>query len=357
MDLFQRGAIFSMFTTLLVPLDGSRRAEAALPLAARLAHHNGATLVLVRVVSVLSEYWPTISTAYPSLTESAVEADMAEASAYLKEVAASRELAGLCIKTTVHYGPVVPTILSVATSYASNLIVLSSHGSAGMIHWMMGSVAEKIARHATIPVLVVREGGVPADSAFADPSKPVRMLVPLDGSLGAQAALEPGAALLNAFALPGQQTALHLVRVCQPFSTTGRHLDREWQDEEELARAKESLRSTVERIQTGDLAPGISQQCLPVTWSVIRDMDIARALVGIAEQRGEVQSTDNAEGCQLIALSTHGRSGFQRWMLGSITERVLHATTLPILVVRPPEPAAGRASGSQFSLSGSSTER
>jgi len=343
-----------MFTTLLVPLDGSRRAEAALLLAARLAHQSGATLVLVRVVSVLSEYWPTIGTAYPSLTESAVEADLAEASAYLEDVASTRELAGLCVKTAVHYGPVVPTILSVATSYASDLIVLSSHGSAGMIHWMMGSVAEKIARHATLPVLVVREGGLPSE---ADPNQPLRMLVPLDGSQSAQAALEPGAALLDALALPGQHTSLHLARVCQPFSTPNRFLDREWQDEEVLVRARESLRSTVERIQTGDLAPGISQRCLPVTWSVIYDMDVARALVGMAEQGGETQSTDDAARCQLIAMSTHGRSGFQRWMLGSITERVLHATTLPILIVRPPAPAAGRACGSQLPLSGFSTER
>jgi nucleotide-binding universal stress UspA family protein len=264
------------------------------------------------------------------------------------------ELAGLCVKTTVHYGPVVPTILSVATSYASNLIVLSSHGSAGMIHWMMGSVAEKIARHATIPVLVVREGSMPSDSAFADPGRPVRMLVPLDGSASSQAALEPGAALLNAFALPGQHTALHLVRVCQPLCADGHQMERECQDEEALSRAKESLRSTVERIQTGDLVPDISERRLPVTWSVVRDMDIARALVGMAEQGGEVQST-GAEGYQFIAMSTHGRSGFQRWMLGSITERVLHATTLPILIVRPPEHAAGRACGGQFFLSGSLT--
>lgn len=333
-----------MFTTILVPLDGSKRAETALPLAARIAQQSGATLVLVRVVSVLSEYWPTISTAYPSLTESAVEADLAEASTYLEEVASTGELAGLSVKTTVHYGPVVPTILSVATSYASNLIVLCSHGSAGMIHWMMGSVAEKIARHATVPVLVVREGHVPSASMPAGSGRPMRMLVPLDGSLSAQAALEPGTALLNALARPGEQAALHLVRVCQPLSAAGRRTDDGWQDEEELGRARETLRSTVEQIQAGALAPSINERRLPVTWSVVRDMDIARALVEIAERGEETQSANGARECQFIAMSTHGRSGFQRWMLGSITERVLHATTLPILIVRPPgtEQGAGR---------------
>jgi nucleotide-binding universal stress UspA family protein len=338
-----------MFTSILVPLDGSRRAEAALPLAARVAHQTGATLVLVRVVSVLSEYWPTINTAYPSLTEAAVETDLAEASAYLEEVASTRELAGLSVKTAVHYGPVVPTILSVATSYTSNLIVLCSHGSAGMIHWMMGSVAEKIARHATAAVLVVREGKVPSGSVSADASGPVRMLVPLDGSVSAQAALEPGTALLSAFALPGQQAALHLVRICQPPSASAGHPDHGCQDEEAFARAKESLHATVNQIQAGTLAPCISERRLPVTWSVVCDMDVASALVGIAEPGEQAHNSDSTAGCQFIAMSTHGRSGFQRWMLGSITERVLHATTLPILIVRPPstqQSAGGPAANS-----------
>lgn len=344
-----------MFTTILVPLDGSRRAEAALPFAAHIAHQTGATLVLVRVVSVLSEYWPTISTAYPSLTEAAVEADLAEASTYLEETASSGELAGLCIKVVVHHGPVVPTILSVAAFYACDLIVLCSHGSAGMIHWMMGSAAEKIARHASVPVLVVREGCVSPGSAPIDPNRPVRLLVPLDGSASSQAALEPGAALLKAFALPAQPAAMHLVRVCQPLSTVGHQVDSEWQDAEALGRAKEALRSTVEQIQAGALAPDVSARRVPVTWSVVRDMDIASALVGVAERGGEGQDADEAQRSQLIAMSTHGRSGFQRWMLGSITERVLHATTLPILIVRPPERAAGRGRiyGGEFSLSGS----
>lgn len=344
-----------MFTTILVPLDGSRRAEAALPFAAHIAQQAGATLVLVRVVSALSEYWPTISTAYPSLTEAAVEADLAEASAYLEEVASSGELAGLRVKTAVHHGPVVPTILSVATSYACNLIVLCSHGSAGMIHWMMGSVAEKIARHATVPVLVVRESCVPPGGAPIDASRPVRLLVPLDGSASSQAALEPGAALLKAFALPARPAAIHLVRVCQPLSAAGRQADYEWQDAEALGRAKEALRSTAEQIQAGALAPDVCAQRVPVTWSVVRDMDVASALVGVAEQGEESQGAAEAERYQLIAMSTHGRSGFQRWMLGSITERVLHATTLPILIVRPPERVAGRGRvyGGEFSLSGS----
>lgn len=81
-----------MLKTLLVPLDGSRRAEAALPLAGRIARQTGAALVLVRLVSFLSEYWPTMTSAQPSLAQAVMEADLAVATEYLENVAASAEL-------------------------------------------------------------------------------------------------------------------------------------------------------------------------------------------------------------------------------------------------------------------------
>lgn len=87
-----------MLQTILVPLDGSSRAEAALPVARRIAHNTGATLVLVRVVSFLSEYWPAVTSANPSLAQAVVETDLEQATAYLEEVAASAEFAGITVK-------------------------------------------------------------------------------------------------------------------------------------------------------------------------------------------------------------------------------------------------------------------
>ena len=328
-----------MFKTILVPLDGSRRAETALPVARRIAQQTGATLVLVRVVSFLSEYWPVMTSAHPSLAQAVMDADLKQAAAYLEEVASSAELAEIAVKTTAQFGPPAPTILAVATSYNSDLIVLCSHGSAGMIHWMMGSVAEKIARHATIPVLVVREEGTHLGGPLAGLAQPLRMLIPLDGSAGAKAALEPGAELLLAMAAPGQKCALHLARVSkQPLS------DREALDDHELAQARGSLQQTIQQIREGTLAPSIAEHHLPVTWSLLLDTDVAGALLRVAEQGEDMEGAGAFGGCDLIAISTHGRSGFQHWMLGSITERVLHATRRPILIVHPPKPAEGKES-------------
>ena len=79
-----------MLKTILVPLDGSARAERPLPLAVRLASHAGATIILVRVASLAAEFWPAIMTPYPRTMQTVVDAEMEEASAYLTQCASSR---------------------------------------------------------------------------------------------------------------------------------------------------------------------------------------------------------------------------------------------------------------------------
>jgi nucleotide-binding universal stress UspA family protein len=186
-----------MFTTILVPLDGSSRAEAALPLAARIARHTGAVLLLVRVVSFAAESWSAIMTSNPLLAEAVVETDLAEATEYLERVAASPTLTGTSAQTAVYHGPAASTILEAAASSRSDLIVLCRHGATGLTPWAMGSTAAKVVRHTTIPVLVVPDNFSYLGSSSADLAQPLRMLIPLDGSIMAQAALEPGAALLR----------------------------------------------------------------------------------------------------------------------------------------------------------------
>ena len=99
------------------------------------------------------------------------------------------------------------------------------------------------------------------------------------------------------------------------------------------------MQQTVRKIHEGTLAPFIAAHHLPVTWSLRVDTDIASALLQIAEQGDDTEGAGTFGGCDLIAISSHGRSGFQRWTLGSITERLLHATRRPILIVHPPQPA------------------
>ncbi|HET9922190.1 MAG TPA: universal stress protein [Ktedonobacteraceae bacterium] len=74
---------------------------------------------------------------------------------------------------------------------------------------------------------------------------------------------------------------------------------------------------------------------LTLHWSVSLDTDIADALLRTAQKESEDGITERRGGCDLIALSTHGRGGLRLWVMGSVTERVFNATRLPLLIVRP----------------------
>jgi hypothetical protein len=87
----------------------------------------------------------------------------------------------------------------------------------------------------------------------------------------------------------------------------------------------------VKRLRHGDLA----QLNLRVSSSVAVNMDVAEALISRAEHGEEKRDAERFGGCDVIALTTHGRSGLERWVRGSATERLLGATKLPLLIVRP----------------------
>jgi nucleotide-binding universal stress UspA family protein len=320
-----------MIKTILVPLDGSERAEYALPLAARLARHTGGTLVLVRVVNIATNYWPV--TTYPPIVQAAVDGELEEATTYLETVAASAELAGLEVTVTARHGVAAPVILAAMTDYQADLVVMCSHGRTGMAHVIMGSVAEKVARHASVPVLVVREKAGLPEASPTEIAQPLRMLVPLDGSARAQAVFEPVAALLAALTAPAQKAAIHLVRVVEPAANDGQN--EIYREQRDLSKAKRHLSRMVELIEEGFIAPSVSKQQTAVTWSVALDTDVAKAIVRVAENGEDVEGVGAFGGCELIAIATHGRGGLQRLTMGSVTERVLHITKRPLLIVRP----------------------
>ena len=319
-----------MLKRILVPLDGSPRAERAIPVAARVARASGGSIILVRVVSTSVEFWPSL-VPQPALAQVAIDADIASAEEYLKVITQSNSLAGIQIEAVVFFGPTAPTILTVARSYHADIIILCSHGYAGMKRWVMGSVAQKVAQYAALPVLVLREkGSIPA-APHPDPTRPLRVLVPLDGSSQAKAAIEPAASLIAALAAPASG-ALHLLRVVKPSMTKGaeegqQHL------ESYLHKAKEYLRATAGHLHEGP----VTAHKLGVTWSVAVDTDVAEGIIRVAENGEDAEGAGVFGGCDLIALAAHGRGDMQRWAMGSVTERVLGATELPILIIRPPD--------------------
>jgi nucleotide-binding universal stress UspA family protein len=326
-----------MFERILVPVDGSTRAERAIPVAARIARASGGSVILVRVVSAPITLCPS-PVQDSGGGQAAIDTHLSEGEKYLLALTKSPDLDGVPTETMVLSGPVASTLLTVTRSSRADLVVLCSHGYTGMTHWVLGSVAEKVARHAPVPVLVLRECGPVPAGLHPDPTHPLRVLVALDGSARAKTALEPAASLVAALAAPGQG-ALHLVRVVKPTASDGeeKDLDEGTRSEPTLNKAKRYLSATVEHLRVSLVAPAVASLKLPVTWSVAVDADVASALIRVAENGEDAAGAGIFGGCDIIAMATHGRAGMHHWAMGSITERVLHATRLPLLIVRPPD--------------------
>ncbi|HEU5229428.1 MAG TPA: universal stress protein [Ktedonobacteraceae bacterium] len=318
-----------MFQRILVPLDGSKRAEQAVPVAAKLARTFGGSLVLLHVVTSPADF-AHFSWKSPQEMQQALDADTAKAAHYLATIAASNELVGIKVTTEVPPGDPAMTMLPIMRADDVDFVVMCSHGVTGDHRWRFGSVAQKVARHSPVPVLVLREGaGVPTNLHPLG-MRPVRIMVALDGSPLAEASLLPAAYLSAALSTP-LQGALHLVRVLPPAWLDE---DSEWViavKQKAVAETEIYLQAVAQRLRDGEIA-----RFNPlVTTSVVVDPDVAGSLIDMAETGEGMGAQAGFANCDIIAMATHGRGGFEHWVMGSVTERVLNATRLPILIVRP----------------------
>ncbi|HJT59721.1 MAG TPA: universal stress protein [Ktedonobacteraceae bacterium] len=308
-----------MFQHILVPLDGSLRAEEALPVAARIARATGGSILLLQVVNQPMDFSAGLSPA-PLLTEQVIESEMAEAVDYLQSLCASPILAGIESKTQISFGLPAQHILAVAQVSESDLIILCSHGRTGFTRWALGSVARTLVHQSTAPVLVLREGKVLASLTMPDVG-PLAVLVPLDGSPLAEEALAPTIALTQALAAPTQST-LHLVQVVKPLSSSTEEGFVSEFNEEARSVAGAYLRQAAENVQA------VAGHTLALTTSIETGTDVASTLLSVIEH-------GNGGKYSLIGISTHGRGGLERWVMGSVTERLLSTAKLPMLIVRP----------------------
>jgi len=144
-----------MYSKILVPLDGSPRAEAILPHVAALAQTCGAEVVLAQVI----EPQPKVTTPgelMPALPVAVINELTAAAEAYLSCIKDSLGRQGLRVRTLVPYGPVVEQIIAVAEQEKVDLIAIASHGRGGLAQLFYGSVASALLQRADQPLLMVR---------------------------------------------------------------------------------------------------------------------------------------------------------------------------------------------------------
>lgn len=315
-----------MFEHLLVPLDGSSRAEQVLPVAARLARASGGTITLLTVVGLAPEAM-SYRMAGPFLPQHVFEQDLAQAHRYLDQVAQRSELGGIVLDRQVDLGDPAATILSYAEHQAVDLLMLSSHGYTGLRRWLLGSVAEKVARHAPVPVFILREDEALRTHIRFDGMCAVRALVPLDASARSQDAIPPAAALVAALSSPEHGQIQLAQIVVEPAKAVEKNAL--------VHQARENLNAVSQSIRDGLMANVGPDLHILLSWAASSDSDIAEGIVRMAESGERCADTAGVQRCDLIAMTTHGASGIHRWATGSITERVLHTTKLPLLIVRP----------------------
>jgi nucleotide-binding universal stress UspA family protein len=296
-----------VFNTLLVPLDGSELAERALPYAVRLAAERGGRLVLTR--AALAPPPSGLDWERQQLTV------MDEATAYLADVS-QKVATRVPVTTAPLYGHAADAILAAAEQMSADSIVMATHGRTGLAHLLHGSGAEAVLTRSPVPVFVVyaRPGEAaapPFDSASA------RILVPLDGSAFAEAALPAaleivGAAgelvLCSVAAAPDhverdQQGRVRAYLDQQEEAVRRETLDYLRQVEAELKQQRPDLHVTVD-VRIGDPAPGIAM-------------------------------AEIACGADLVVMATHGRTGLRRAVLGSVAGAVLIMGSVPVLLVSP----------------------
>lgn len=341
----------SLFERILVPLDGSRRAEQAIAVAARIAKASGASLLLLEAVNALTGLGLYSAGAMLYL-QKVQEKSLVEATVYLSKLAHELELDGIETRIAVFSGQPASLILDVANAQEIDLIVLCSHGHIGFQRWTLGGTSQKVMRQSPVPVLLLREQNPKAPAKIAHP---FRATVALDGSPFAEATLWPAAHLVAALNAPGEGE-LHLLQlVDMPLieEEFGYVLDSDFHFRHVALQEAGNYLQAVHARLVRELPPTLG---LHISWSVEECKDVADALLQTAEC-GKGIGLHKAS--HLIALATHGRSGLQRWLLGSVTQHMLHGSTLPLLIIRPPKtaslPAMGEDETDQMTQSGEET--
>jgi nucleotide-binding universal stress UspA family protein len=233
---------------------------------------------------------------------------------YLREVGQEvEEHTGVTIDHRILTGSPATSIVEEAARYAPDLIVISTRGRSGIARWRVGSVADKVIRGAACNTLVVgpkaSERSHWIDTRIMEPFRSI--LVPLDGSQLAESALDVAESFARSYG-----SALHLVRVVPIPVVDGFNAEAYVPDM--LDALVESAESYLQ-LAAGRLEGGT------VTTEVIVGSPVV-----------QLEDYVQEKGIDLVVMTSHGRGGFVRTALGSITDRLLGGAA-PVLVVRPRE--------------------
>ena len=302
-----------MFRSILVPLDGTRFAEAALPVAARLARSSRARLRL------LLAHQPTaalvglgeITAADPGIDQ----ALQAEERVYLSSTVARFGPSGDGPVTTNQIdGPAGEAICSEASLVGADLIVMATHGRSALGRLWLGSVSNHVIRHSGLPVLLIHPNRM---ERVLERQSGVGILVALDLSPFSEAVLEPVVQLASLL-----QAHITLLHVVEPNYHTGETATP--YPLEQDATVTEVRRSDAQR-RLDEVTHRLRAQGLSAA---------ARVMIAPNAAAAVLQALEN-EKYDVAAMTTHGTGGMRRLFLGSVADKVVRSAGKPVLILRP----------------------
>ncbi len=307
------------FSRILVPLDGSPAASRVLPSIIDLAARLGASVHLHAVVDPATGQLPSyfvadagrgvqLPTEFPidwtEIAESAAQTQkrLEEAERFLDEVRLGLEDSGVTVEASTSAGDPPIRITEAATSSGADLIAMSCNGWTGLASGMVGSVAERLLYTATVPILIFKPNA--NDGRESAVSTISSIIVGLDGSKLAEQAISHAASLSKS--LKAGITLASATAASTRF-----------EDEAVVEQLNEPPRKYLSNV-----AAPLEKQGLDVS-IYISGGTAARELLDLASKSEQ----------PLLVVTTRGRSGFTRWSLGSVTDRVVRSANCPVLAI------------------------
>jgi nucleotide-binding universal stress UspA family protein len=302
-------------TVVLAPVDGSTLALHAVPWAAKLAGPGG-TVILLRVIPPQPDYAESLFS-FVGAEERVQEIQNAwtrTAKADMDEAEALLSGSGVTVEQVVAEGEPDEEIVAAAARRGVQMIAMASHGRGAVGRAIFGSVADRVARTAPVPVLILR----PPDEDVVPSVAVSRIVVPLDGSEIAARALPVASELAEHLAAPvhvirAVDAALSLPMASGVFGAgpvvDANVTDQIWEEAE--AEARSTVTAAVSQLQSEgvDASGGIV---------------IGSPFFAISEA---------IEPGDLLTLTSHGRGGVRRWLLGSVAEKLVREAKAPVMLV------------------------
>jgi nucleotide-binding universal stress UspA family protein len=289
-----------MFKNILVPLDGSALSEKALSVATAIAKTFGAKITLLHNISTTTYAYvaaPLSGEAYQQM----VESDVLNSRDYLKKIKQRLHDCGVTQTETQVVEGIPTSAIRLGVKDGADLIVMTTHGRTGLSRTIFGSVADEVVHSVKIPVLLVSAQQPELEPGGCVPAFH-RILVPLDGSTLALQALP----IASALAVAADAEVVLLDVLPQP-ALVG----------EEPATSN-----------AGWAGRYLNEAAQAIPRNIASDIVVTSGNVGEAIVREAVERD-----CDLIVMTTHGRSGFSRIRLGSVADQVLAHAPMPLLLL------------------------